>query len=353
MLFQTHDNSKKLIETCHYCKGKNFIKRGHRTKKHETVQIYYCKKCEKKFTPAISKNKTFPLRMILDALTLYNRLYTLEESASKVSEKYGIKMSCQNIRNWLKDFDKYLPFLRMRSTISDKYNKRSAFIESKMFHGQIYNFKYHKAKTDLILKQDFKNNKFQPMKIFLERVIAECPHNIFKQSQKRASDYKGAFDLRQVKIEPKNNVAIKNARFVLQAIANNKLRHEILQEFMLINDSATIAVEIPILLNKDDISHYKDSLKFNVPLELNDKEFITGHIDLIQIRNGMIYIMDYKPNAKKVKPIEQLMIYALALSRLTCLRLYHFKCAWFDGEDYFEFYPLHVVYKKKRRLFFF
>jgi len=36
----------------------------------------------------------------------------------------------------------------------------------------------------------------------------------------------------------------------------------------------------------------------------------------------------------------------LALARLTSLRLYHFKCAWFDGEDYFDFFPLHIVYKK-------
>jgi hypothetical protein len=46
---------------------------------------------------------------------------------------------------------------------------------------------------------------------------------------------------------------------------------------------------------------------------------------------------------------EQLTIYALALARLTALRLYHFKCAWFDEENYYEFYPLHVVYKKKKR----
>ncbi|MDP3795433.1 MAG: hypothetical protein Q8R13_05975 [bacterium] len=43
------------------------------------------------------------------------------------------------------------------------------------------------------------------------------------------------------------------------------------------------------------------------------------------------------------------MLYALALSRLTTLRLFHMKCAWFDGENYFEFFPLHVVYKKKRQ----
>jgi len=35
------------------------------------------------------------------------------------------------------------------------------------------------------------------------------------------------------------------------------------------------------------------------------------------------------------------------LSRLTSLRLYNFKCAWFDEDNYFEFYPLHVVYKKQ------
>ena len=38
--------------------------------------------------------------------------------------------------------------------------------------------------------------------------------------------------------------------------------------------------------------------------------------------------------------------------QLKGLRLYEFKCAWFDETDYFEFYPLHVVKKimsKKKR----
>ncbi|MCX6758803.1 MAG: PD-(D/E)XK nuclease family protein [Candidatus Nealsonbacteria bacterium] len=77
-------------------------------------------------------------------------------------------------------------------------------------------------------------------------------------------------------------------------------------------------------------------------------KLITGHIDFIQIRNGSIHILDYKPNAAKEKPIEQLTLYALALSRLTGLRLFEFKCAWFDEKNYFEFFPLHVVYKRKR-----
>ena len=101
---------------------------------------------------------------------------------------------------------------------------------------------------------------------------------------------------------------------MIQAVANNKLRHEILQEFMLVNDSVTVATEVPVLLDKEDLLHYQQELTFNVPLSLEEEEVITGHIDLIQVRNGMIHIMDYKPSARKVKPIDQLTLYALALS---------------------------------------
>jgi ATP-dependent exoDNAse (exonuclease V) beta subunit len=74
----------------------------------------------------------------------------------------------------------------------------------------------------------------------------------------------------------------------------------------------------------------------------------TGHIDFLQVRNGSIHILDYKPNAKRERPFQQLLLYALALSRLTGLRLYDFKCAWFDENDYYEFFPLHLVYRPKQ-----
>ena len=64
---------------------------------------------------------------------------------------------------------------------------------------------------------------------------------------------------------------------------------------------------------------------------------------------GMVHTLDYKPNASKEKPIEQLTWYALALSRLTGLRLFEFKCAWFDDKDFYEFYPLHVVKKMQTK----
>ena len=46
----------------------------------------------------------------------------------------------------------------------------------------------------------------------------------------------------------------------------------------------------------------------------------------IQIR-----ILDYKPEARMVQPIEQLPIYALALSRKLNLPMYYFKCLAYEA----------------------
>ncbi len=340
--------SCKRLEKCPYCFGK-IIKRGVRKKKFEEVQIYYCKNCDKRFTSQITKNKTYPLKIILDSLTLYNKLNSFEEISLIIFERYGIKITSQIISRWLEEYKKYLPFLRMREFASKKYSKKELVEESKLIHQQIYNFKFHRIKLNFILNEEFRHFKFKPLEEFLELVSSECPHQIFREKMERASEKKEMFDLNQVKIIPKKSSASRIANFVIQAVKNNKMRHEVLEEFMLFNDSVTVAIEIPVLLDSEDINHYKFELGFDIPFSLKEKEYLTGHIDLIQVRNGSIYIMDFKPSAKKEKPIEQLTLYALALSRLTGIRLYHFKCAWFDSKDYFEFFPLHIVYKLKKK----
>jgi ATP-dependent exoDNAse (exonuclease V) beta subunit len=85
---------------------------------------------------------------------------------------------------------------------------------------------------------------------------------------------------------------------------------------------------------------------FAVPIEASST--LTGHIDVLQVSHGAIHILDYKPRAKSEKPIPQLIVYALALSRRTGFRLFDFVCAWFDEHHYCEFYPLHVIHKCPR-----
>ena len=341
------NNNYKTLTQCPYCKGE-LIKKGLRKKKYENIQLYFCKNCDKKVTSLITKHKTYPLKVIIDALTLYNRLNTLEETAKKITERHGITITPPAIHKWLKEYEQYIPFIRMREFAAKKYDKKEFIEESKLFHQQIYNFKYHRAKLDLILNEEFRHFRFKPLQEFLELATAECPNHIFEKSEKRASEFKNTFSLDEVRIVPKDNAAVKLANFIMQAVSNNKLRHEALQEFMLANDTVTIAAELAVLIGADDISHFKHELGFDIPITLKDGEYITGHIDLIQVRNGSIYIMDFKPSANKERPVDQLTLYALALSRLTGIRLYHMKCAWFDETNYYEFFPLHVVYKLKK-----
>jgi RecB family exonuclease len=72
----------------------------------------------------------------------------------------------------------------------------------------------------------------------------------------------------------------------------------------------TVAVEVPIYRTSADITHMQEQLGFHIPL--TTAQTITGHIDVLQIRNGRVHILDYKPGAIHERPIAQLMIYALA-----------------------------------------
>jgi transposase-like protein len=343
---KTRHTTKPII-VCPYCEGADISKNGTRANKYGPVQLYSCTFCERKFTPLITKHRTYPIRVIVETLSRYNRLQPLADVLTAIRKKFGIRVPVSTARRWIREFAAYLPFLRLRDAARRHARPaRAAIFEHRLFHGQVYDFKYHRTKTDLMLVANTGNKKLAPLREYLNSIPKDCPHALFRKETMRASQAKNAFRVGDVRITPRhNNTAVESARFVLQAVAKNKLRHEVLQEFMLVNDSATVAVEVPIVLSYADVRHYRDVLGFDVPLPLKRGDVYTGHIDIVQIRNGQVHILDYKPDAKHTKPIEQLMVYALALARRSHLMLYHFRCAWFDDRDYFEFYPLHVVHR--------
>jgi hypothetical protein len=121
---------------------------------------------------------------------------------------------------------------------------------------------------------------------------------------------------------------------VLPTASTNRRRHETLQRFMLVNDSVTVAAEVPVYLTRDDIAYYRGR-GFDLGFE---SEVITGHVDFLQIRNGHVHMLDRKETYPHVQPT----IYALARARRTGLPLRFFKCGWFDERDYFDFYPSRV-----------
>ncbi len=215
-------------------------------------------------------------------------------------------------------------------------------------HRQVFKFRIHRSKLALLLQEDPRHYKLAPLREFLEAVFAECPHHLFKEGQ-RISETKVEFkNIGRVFIREKHNFANRMAQTILQSVKENKARHEELQKFFIYNDSVTVATEVPVYLLPEDIEHMESQLDFDIPVKID--KVLTGHIDIVQLRNGLVHILDYKPNAAKELPIEQLTFYALAMSRLTGLRVHDFKCAWFDEKNYYEFFPLHVVYRLRQRM---
>jgi transposase-like protein len=123
------------VVRCPYCQGSEIIQKGRRKKKFEVVQLYYCRRCRKKFTPLINKHRTYPLKVILDGLTLYNRFHSLEDTARLLTSTYGLTVQPSTIARWLKEFKEYLPILRLRDELLANYDARKAFIEARLLHG--------------------------------------------------------------------------------------------------------------------------------------------------------------------------------------------------------------------------
>jgi ribosomal protein L37AE/L43A len=73
-------HSSKVPEACPLCGSHVLTRRGTRKKKLEIVQLWRCASCKKTFTPGppALRNKTYPLRTVLDAVSTYSLGYSLE-----------------------------------------------------------------------------------------------------------------------------------------------------------------------------------------------------------------------------------------------------------------------------------
>ncbi|KAB8123650.1 hypothetical protein D3W54_04880 [Komagataeibacter medellinensis] len=327
------------VECCLYCKGKDIIRAGHRHNKRTTVQLWWCHDCARVFSPHPAKGKVWPLSIILEAVRLYYLGYTRAQVAERVKEKTGLILPERTLSWWLAELRELTTYTYFRQELLSEFQPKRAVRTQRLHHKQTYYYATHYAKLWALLHEE-RNGAFFALRDFLAEMNRSCPHGLF-QGEHRASQDRASYDLTGTEIRASHNLACRIAGLVLQSVTDRRRRHDTLQRFMLATDSVTVAVEVPIFLLPEDISALRTRHGSGIPLSTDDP--LTGHVDFLQIRNGKIYILDYKPNAEKERPIAQLMTYALALSSRTGLDLFSFVCAWFDEEHYFEFYPRQVI----------
>ncbi|MFH1431706.1 MAG: hypothetical protein ABIG84_00620 [archaeon] len=301
---------------CRNCGRKNIIKRGKRKTKYGNRQLYWCKSCSRYFVDSSLNNKTYGPKVIANAMNMYNQGNTLEDSARHTNRKYKVKISKSSVHDWLKEYSGIFTYNRIRPKALKTYGKDIIFAKTYEHNGLDYDFRYHIPKVEFLC-----TDTFPGLKSYVTGFENSCP-KFFNDIDNRCSQMKIDISFRK---QGKYNNACRLANFALKTCRNNRERHPTVENMMLINDSSTIACEVPIWL-----------------WEKNLNAGINGHIDVLQVRNGLVYILDFKPDAfkeKAEKVASQLFFYASGLSFRTGIKLDKFRCAWFDETVYYEFDP--------------
>lgn len=327
--------------TCPRCGSSELVRNGRRKLRSGFAQVYGCRRCGLYFSDRGLRHKSYDARTILRAISLHNLGHTLEETRREMGRRFHQRIPLSTIASWVKEFSPLCTYSKLRERGRGLYPPADLILSRRLEHGQVYDFKLHRAKLELVLARP-EHRRFRRLKEYLLRVQTDAfPHHIFTHLdgglEQRASRIKA--DLLEVRKLERHNLANRLAGLGLMLARTNRERHSKVEEFMLVNDSCTVACEVPVYLTGDDLGYFR-SRGFSIE---SYRTPITGHIDVLQIRNGLIHILDYKPDANGADPVDQLTIYALALASRTRLAVRDFKCAWFDGSGCFEFFPLHAV----------
>jgi hypothetical protein len=162
----------------------------------------------------------------------------------------------------------------------------------------------------------------------MHKVFDACPDHYF-EIEPRSSALRFNLDTKHVRVDGHEvcklaECACKYGRY--------KSAHSNVEVYMLENDCNTIGVEIPVWLMPHELECYRALFDSENPL--------TGHIDLLRVEDGMIWVWDYKPKAAAEKYANcQTLFYALMLSKRTGIPLEKFRCGYFDEQTAFVFKP--------------
>ena len=205
--------------------------------------------------------------------------------------------------------------------------------------GGYYHYRLHNLKASNLCMD------YPELVAYLDKMFKECPHDYF-ESGPRSSSLKFKIDNLDIK-RLKNHEVCELTSLGLKENSDRYLTsHSKVQVFMLENDNKTIAVEVPLWLKPDELKEFNSIF--------NSVEPLTGHIDVLRVEDGSIWVWDYKPNAAKEKyAATQVYFYILMLSKRTGIPLANFRGGYFDDKDVFIFKPVEniKISKELKKLF--
>lgn len=190
-------------------------------------------------------------------------------------------------------------------------------------HGWFYHYRIHDVKINSLC-----SNGFSSLGTFMDKMLKDCPDHYFTEGP-RSSALRFSVDAEPIEIQGHEVCQLAEVSHDTQ---HYKTAHSRVQVHMLQNDERTIGVEVPIWIMPYELERFRSIFGSEMPL--------SGHIDVLRIEDGNVWIWDYKPGASKEKYAStQVYFYALMLSQRTGIALDKFRCGYFDEKVAYVFKP--------------
>jgi len=318
------DEFNELLPNCPTCQtNKDVVRSGSRKVKNGYTKRYRCTRCMDRFTNRTIPSTTYPPKTILTAISLYNKGHPQKQVISLMRRRHKTTIPRSTLKTWIDRYQEDFPFTKMRKQYD--LNPQRILRKRNLDHSQPFIFLTHE------LKLNIKGKQFPSLRTFIIETLNERKDYLFQDNRSvRCSQLAQTIDLPKPPTRTINtNAATKMTHFA-EELARTKIeRHQKVEEFFLINDTATIATEVPVYLYKNEAE------------DLNLQNHLVGHMDIVQVRNNRIHILDYKPenNQSERTITNQLTLYAIALQKRTKIKPEFFTCAYFNDSGYTEFEP--------------
>ena len=96
------------------------------------------------------RNKTYPLRTILEAVTDYHLGYPLTEVSARLKVQRSLRVSPSTIATWLADHREHTSYHRLRARGKNLFSPTTTIRAIKLYHRQVYEFAYYRPKLTLL-----------------------------------------------------------------------------------------------------------------------------------------------------------------------------------------------------------
>jgi transposase-like protein len=180
------NSTQPLNPPCPKCHCKSTTRKGKRRNRLRTLQLFQCPECLYRFTGEPGKNRTYPLKLILDAVSTFNLGYSITDTRSILRRRFHLNVPDRTINSWLTAYRSVSTYARLRAAGKKLFDPRSIIVSRFFEHGQVYRFQVHNAKLELSL-QSPGHRHLAPLRGYLTTVQHDFPHYLFQNTAERSS----------------------------------------------------------------------------------------------------------------------------------------------------------------------